>query len=264
MIEVHQLPALSDNFAYVLREPGSGLVAAVDTPEAKVIVRFLEQKNWKLDFIFNTHHHRDHVGANLDLQARYGCEIYGSKKDRARIPGIGVELSAGDEFRFGRERVVVLGADGHTVGHIAYWMPDSRALFVGDTIFSLGCGKLFEGSAEQMWESLARLRALPDETLVYCAHEYTLENAEYALLAEPGNQALRERVQECKALRAIGKFTVPSTLGSEKACNPFLRPESAEIQRNVGGVGKALWEIFGATRECKDRFDDTGENPFRG
>lgn len=259
MIEVHQLPVLSDNFAYILREPASGLVAAVDTPDARPIIRFLEKQNWKLDFIFNTHHHRDHVGGNLELQERYGpAVIFGSKKDRARIPGIEVELSPGDEFLFGQERVKVFGADGHTVGHIVYWMPESQALFVGDTIFSLGCGKLFEGTPQEMWKTLSALRELPDDTLVYGAHEYTLENAAYALLAEPGNQALRARVKECEALRAIGKPTVPSTLASEKACNPFLRPESPEIQRNVGAVGKPLWEVFGATRAAKDEFDSRG------
>jgi len=255
MIEVHQLPALSDNYAYVLREPASGLVATVDTPDAAVIHRFLESRGWKLDFIFNTHHHRDHVGGNRELIERYGCEVYGAGLDKARIPGISRELYAGDEFSFGRDRVKVFGADGHTVGHIVYWMPESSALFVGDTIFSLGCGKLFEGSPRQMWASISRLRELPEETLVYCAHEYTLENAAYALLAEPGNVALRARVKECEALRAVGKFTVPSTLGSEKACNPFFRPESAEIQRNVGAEGRELWEVFGATREAKDDFD---------
>lgn len=255
MIEVHQLQALSDNYAYILREPKSGLVATVDTPEAAPILRFLEERSWKLDFIFNTHHHRDHVGGNRELIARYGCEVYGSKKDRVRIPGITRELEDGDEFLFGEERVKVFSADGHTIGHIVYWMPGSHALFVGDTIFSLGCGKLFEGSPREMWTTLARLRDLPGDTNVYCAHEYTLENARYALLAEPGNKQLRARVKECQALRAMGKFTVPSTLASEKACNPFLRPESEELQKNVGAVGRPLWEVFGATRAAKDDFD---------
>jgi len=258
MIEVFQLPALSDNFAYVVRESNSGLTATIDTPDASVISRFLEGRGWGLDFIFNTHHHRDHVGGNLELRARYGSVVYGAKKDRARIPGISVELNPGEDFLFGTERVMVFGADGHTLGHIAYWMPASKALFVGDTIFSLGCGKLFEGTAREMWETLSRLRELPDDTLVYGAHEYTLENAQYALLAEPGNAALQERVKECRSLRALGKPTVPSTLGSEKACNPFLRPESAEIQRYVGAEGCPLWEVFGATRASKDEFDSRG------
>jgi hydroxyacylglutathione hydrolase len=255
MIEVHQLPARKDNYGYVIREPNSGLVATIDTPDAKPILAFLEGKKWKLDFIFNTHHHPDHVGGNRELMERFDCIVYGSAKDAARIPGISVKLNPGDEFKFGEESVKVFDCDGHTIGHIAYWMPASSALFVGDTIFSLGCGGLFEGTAKQMWESLARLRELPDATRVYCAHEYTLENGAYALTAEPSNNALQARMVEARAQRAAGKYTVPSTMGSEKACNPFLRPESAEIQRKVGGAGKELWEIFGAVRADKDRFD---------
>ena len=255
MIEIFQIPARKDNYAYILREPASGLVAAVDTPEVKPITDFLGERGWKLDFIFNTHHHPDHVGGNRELIRLYGCKVYGSAKDAARIPEIKFRLQPSDEFLFGEERVKVFGCDGHTIGHIAYWMPDSCAVFVGDTIFSLGCGALFEGTAKQMWDSLARLRELPPETLIYCAHEYTLENGAYAVTAEPGNQALRARLAECARLRAEGKFTVPSNLASEKACNPFLRPESLELQRHVGAVGKELWEIFGATRANKDEFD---------
>jgi hydroxyacylglutathione hydrolase len=255
MIEVVQIPARKDNYAFLLREPSTGLVAAVDTPEIKPIQDALAARNWKLDFIFNTHHHADHVGGNRELIARYGCRVYGSAKDAARIPGIEIRLTGGDEFLFGREVVKVIACDGHTLGHIAYWMPASKALFVGDTIFSLGSGFLFEGTPEQMWDSLSRLRKLPDDTLVYCAHEYTLENAAYAVRAEPGNAALRARVREAEALRAEGKPTVPSTLGSEKACNPFLRPDSSELQSHVGMNGRPLWEIFGAIREDKDRFD---------
>lgn len=253
-MEIHQLPARKDNYAYVLRTP-EGLTAAVDTPEVKPIVDFLEHKGWKLDFIFNTHHHGDHVGGNRELIDRYGCRVYGSAKDEARIPGITDRVHDGDEFHFGKERVKVIACDGHTVGHIAYWFPDSKAVFVGDTIFSLGCGFLFEGSAKQMWDSLARLRQLPDETRVYCAHEYTLENAAYAITAEPGNAKLKARIKEAESQLAAGKPTVPSTIGSEKACNPFLRPESAEIQKKVGMRGREPWEIFGAVRADKDRFD---------
>ncbi len=261
MIEVHQLPVLSDNFAYIVREPQSGLVASIDSPDAVPIIAYLESRGWGLDFIFNTHHHSDHVGGNRKLVDRYNCRVYGSAKDAARIPGIQVKLNAGDEFTFGRETVKVFGADGHTIGHIAYWMPESRALFVGDTIFSLGCGKLFEGSARDMWATLSRLRELPDATLIYGAHEYTLENAAWAITVEPGNQALQARVREAKQQRAENKPTVPTTLATEKASNPFLRPESPEIQRNVGmdpTGNNELWEIFGAARACKDEFDSRG------
>ena len=160
-----------------------------------------------------------------------------------------------EEFFFGQEKVKVIACDGHTIGHISFWFPNSRALFVGDTIFSLGCGALFEGSAREMWNSLERLRALPEDTLVYCAHEYTLENAAYAITAEPEISRLKGRVEEAKRQIASGCFTVPSSLASEKACNPFLRPESSEIQRKVKMEGKPLWEVFAAIRKDKDLFD---------
>lgn len=257
MIEIVQIPVLADNYVYLLRGQ-SGKVACVDPAVDEPVRRELESRGWRLDFIFNTHHHRDHVGANLALKAAYGCEIFGSKKDAARIPGIDRGWEHDDEFRFGNESVKVFGADGHTIGHIVYWFPESRALFVGDTIFSLGCGKLFEGTPEQMWGTLARLRELPDDTLVYCAHEYTLENAAFALRAEPGNPALVARVQEAEELRKMGRPTVPSLLGSEKSANPFLRPESPEIQERLNVESAQLWRVFAATRARKDRFDSEG------
>ena len=252
--EIFQIPALSDNYVYILRQ--GALTAVVDPSAARGVIDFLEARGWKLDFIFNTHHHRDHVGGNLELQKRYGCEIYGNETDRARIPGLTRAVHAGESFRFGTEEVRVFGADGHTHGHIVYWLPESHALFCGDVIFSLGCGKLFEGTAEEMWVTLARLRELPDDTLVYCAHEYTLENSEFAIRVDAANPLLVERIAEASAQREAGKSTVPSTLGSEKAANPFLRPESASIQRAVKlGADEPLWKIFGATRALKDAFD---------
>jgi hydroxyacylglutathione hydrolase len=258
VIEVIQIPVLQDNFIYLLREPG-GLVACVDPAVAGPLRHELAKRDWKLDFIFNTHHHRDHVGANLELKAAYGCKIYGAAKDAARIPGMDIPLKNGDEFLFGAEKIKVIGCDGHTMGHIAYWLPESFALFSGDTIFSLGCGKLFEGTPELMWDSLSRLRDLPPETLIYGAHEYTLENAQFALRVEPGNVDLLARIFEVKSLLSAGKNTVPTTIAQEKATNPFLRPESFEIQNKLGVQGKELWQIFGATRARKDQFDSSGE-----
>lgn len=255
MIEIVQIPALQDNYIYLLHEPKQKLTAVVDAAVASGVDRELHHRGWKLDFIFNTHHHRDHVGANLELKARHGCKVYGSAKDYARIPGIDIHLRAGEEFFFGSEKIKVFGADGHTLGHIAYWMPESQALFCGDVIFSLGCGKLFEGSPREMWSTLEQLRSLPQDTKVYCAHEYTLENAEFALRVESGNPALLEKVERARELRAENKPTIPTLLREELAANPFLRPESAEIQKNVSAVGRELWEIFGATRSAKDEFD---------
>lgn len=254
-LEIFQLPALSDNFIYVLHDPVESKTAVVDPAEAEPVLRFLAEKSWPLDFILNTHHHRDHVGANLPLKEKTNCVVVGSKRDAKRIPGIDVQLSEGEKFFLGTQKAKIFSVDGHTIGHIAYWFPESSALFSGDVIFSLGSGKLFEGSAEQMWNSLCKLRALPEETMIYGAHEYTLDNARYALMIEPGNLDLQKHVVWARARREKNLFTVPTSMGTEKKINPFLRPESAEIQRNLQIAGKNLAEILGCIRANKDEFD---------
>ena len=253
-MEILQLPAFTDNYIYLLTNGSDA--AVVDPGESGPVIRALEEKNLNLRWILNTHHHRDHVGANLELIEKFGCEVWGSKKDEARIPGIQRRLAAGESFSLLGQRFEVLPADGHTIGHIAFYAPDAHALFCGDAIFSLGCGKLFEGTPKQMWETLSRMRALPGNTLVYCAHEYTLENAAFALRAEPANPDLRVRVTECETLRRGGNPTVPSTMAMECATNPFLRPESEILQKFSHMEGAELWEIFGKLRHCKDQFDD--------
>jgi hydroxyacylglutathione hydrolase len=253
-MEVLQIPAFTDNYIYILAQGKDA--AVVDPGESAPVIKALEENGLTLKWILNTHHHRDHVGGNLELVEKYGCEVFGNAKDAKRIPGITRELSDNESFSLLGKKFRVMPADGHTVGHIVFYVAEAKALFCGDTIFSLGCGKLFEGSPEQMWDSLARLRALPEETLVYCAHEYTLENAAYALRAEPGNPDLRARVTECETLRRGGNPTVPSTLAMECATNPFLRPESKALQKFAHMEGEELWKIFGKLRECKDRFDD--------
>lgn len=259
-MRIHQLPAFSDNYIYLLEGPG-GQVAVVDAGESEPVEHALIGGGLRLSHILNTHHHRDHVGANLELKARYGCVIFGSASDAARIPGMDQGWRDGDTFLLFGEPVEVLAVDGHTRGHIAYYLPESRALFSGDVIFSLGCGKLFEGTAREMWASLARLRALPPDTRVFGAHEYTLENAIFAQLAEPGNQALSARVKEAQAQRARGEPTVPTTLALECATNPFLRPESPELRSFARAEQAQLWEVFGALREAKDRVD-SGHAPW--
>ncbi len=254
MLVIEQLPVLSDNYVYLVHEPDAGLTAVVDPAVTAPVLAALEGRGWRLTHILNTHHHHDHVGGNLELKAATGCTIVGPRADRGRIPGIEVELGDGDIFRFGGSTAIVYDVPGHTSGHIAYHFARDHALFCGDTLFALGCGRMFEGTPPQMWHSLERLRELPDDTLIYCAHEYTQSNGRFALSVEPGNAALQARMREVDVRRRDGLPTVPSTIGEERATNPFLRPESAELQQSLAVVGQPLHEIFGATRARKDDF----------
>jgi len=253
-IEIHQFPCLSDNYGYLIHDAESGATAAIDTPSAEAIQAALEAKGWTLTHIFNTHHHADHAGGNLELKAATGCQIIGPRADARRIPGIDIEYGDGDSFMFGEHPVEVFDTPGHTAGHVVYYLPEDGVAFVGDTLFSLGCGRLFEGTPQQMWASLGKLMRWPDPTLLYCAHEYTQANARFALTVEPGNHALVERSRAVDGLRARGQPTVPTTLALEKATNPFLRPTSAEIQRSVGCDGSDPVEVFARVRALKDEF----------
>ena len=254
MLQIEQLPVLSDNYVYLIRDPSSGQVGVVDPAEAPPVLAALERLGWPLHYILNTHHHPDHVGGNSALIAATGCQVVGAETDRARIPGLGIAVREGDVFRLGEEAARVLEVPGHTRAPIAFWFENSAALFCGDTLFALGCGRLFEGTAAQMWDSLSRLRALPGATRVYCAHEYTQSNGRFAIHVEPDNAALAARLETVAALRAEGRPTVPSTLAEECATNPFLRPESAGIQRTLGLLGASQVEVLGATRALKDTF----------
>lgn len=253
-IEVHMFGCLNDNYGFLLHDEDSQLTATIDTPEVGPINAALEQKGWTLTHIFNTHHHFDHAGGNEALKARWHCTVVGAAIDAERIPGIDQQVKDGETFQFGSSRVQVLEVPGHTSGHIAYYLPDDGIAFVGDTLFALGCGRLFEGSPAQMWRSLSKLMALPDETVVYCAHEYTQSNAAFAVTVEPDNTALRQRVKEIAALRAAGTPTVPTTIALEKATNPFLRPASPDLQQTLGMQGDDLVAVFAETRRRKDHF----------
>lgn len=253
-LQIHQIPCLQDNYGYLIHDPASGLTATIDTPDAEAIGRALAGCGWKLDYILNTHHHFDHAGGNLALKTKTGCLIVGSRADAARIPGIDVLVGDGDTFALGSHVARILETPGHTVGHICYVFEADRAAFVGDTLFSLGCGRLFEGTPAQMWASLQKLMALPDDTRVYCAHEYTQGNGRFAVTMEPRNPALAARVADVARLRAASQPTIPSTIGLEKATNPFLRPASAELRATLGMAGAADADVLGETRRRKDRF----------
>lgn len=253
-LEIHMFPCLADNYGYLVHDRESGTTAAVDTPDAEAIRAQLEAKGWRLTHILNTHHHADHAGGNLRLKAATGCTIVGPRADAARIPGIDVEVDEGDVLELGPHRVEVLDTPGHTRGHIVYYLPDDKVGFVGDTLFAMGCGRLFEGTPAQMWGSLQKIMRWPDDTRIYCAHEYTQANARFALTVEPRNEALVSRAAEVARLRAEQRPTIPTTLAVEKATNPFLRAASPHLRETVGLPDASDVEVFAKTRQLKDVF----------
>ena len=249
-LTVHQFPCLQDNYGFLIRDETSGLVATIDTPDADAILAELARLGWRLDLIMNTHWHQDHAGGNAALQAKTGCAIVGPK-EVTRIAPLDRPVTEGDVVDLGETRFQVLETGGHTLGHLSYYDADDRIAFVGDTMFALGCGRLFEGDAAQMWASLQRLAALPDDTTVYCAHEYTASNARFALSVDD-DPALKARAEAVFAARERGEPTVPTTIGLEKATNPFLR--APQLAARVGAAGKPDYEAFGAVRAAKDSF----------
>jgi hydroxyacylglutathione hydrolase len=253
-LEIVRVPCFTDNYVWLVRETRSGLVGVVDPADAKPVAAALQARDWRLTHILNTHHHADHVGGNLELKAASGCTIVGPRADRARIPGIDVELGDGERYGFGEEEARIFDVPGHTRGHIAYWFDRPRALFCGDTLFLMGCGRLFEGTPAQMWSSLLKLRALPDDALVYCAHEYTQSNARFARHADPENAALAARSAEIDAMRARNEATVPAALGIEKRTNPFLRADDAALARHHGLDAHDPVAVFAHLRAAKDNF----------
>jgi hydroxyacylglutathione hydrolase len=253
-LEIEQIPVLSDNYVYLVHEPERGVTGVVDPAVAEPVLGRLRARDWKLDWILTTHHHADHTGGNLELKRATGCKVVGAKKDKGRIPGIDLEVEEGDRFDLGSASAQIFETPGHTSGHISYWFEDARALFCADTLFSLGCGRLFEGTPAQMWQSLSKLIALPDDALVYCGHEYTQSNARFALSVDPHNQALRARAEEIERQRAAGEPTVPTRLGEEKRVNPFLRPDDPAIRKQVGLEQASDVEVFAEIRKRKDSF----------
>ena len=254
ILEIHQIPVLSDNYVYLAHDPARGDTAVVDPAVVDPVFDAAAEKGWTITHILNTHHHGDHTGGNLEIKSRTGCTIVGPRADRDRIPGIDVELGDGDTFMLGEAESRVFDVPGHTHGHIAYWFEQSDALFCGDTLFALGCGRVFEGTMDQMWSSLSKLKALPGSARVYCAHEYTQSNGRFALSVEPNNAALIARMADINEKRQRNIPTVPSTLQEELATNPFLRPDSDDLQQTIGLVGGDAVSVFAETRRLKDNF----------
>ncbi|HVJ52631.1 MAG TPA: hydroxyacylglutathione hydrolase [Aliidongia sp.] len=254
MLDIRLLPLLTDNYGYLLHDPASGEAAIVDPSEPEPVLAALAETGWTLKHILNTHHHGDHIGGNAALKAATGARIAGPAADRHRIPDLDIGLADGDTYRVGTRTLRTIEVPGHTSGHIALMFDEDRALFCGDTLFALGCGRMFEGTPQQMWRSLSTLRALPEETRVYCGHEYTQSNCRFAVTIEPGNQALAERAEEIARLRAEGRPTIPSTIGLERRTNPFLRADVPEVQAAIGMEGADPVAVFAELRRRKDSF----------
>jgi hydroxyacylglutathione hydrolase len=251
---IEQFICRTDNFGVLIHDPASGLTASIDAPEEAPIRARLAEKKWHLSEIFTTHHHADHVEANLPLKAAFDCSITGPAGEAGKIPGIDKAVSEGDTIVFGGFEIEVIETPGHTLGHVSYWIPAARVAFVADTIFAIGCGRVIEGTPEMMWNSLEKLLALPDETELYCGHEYTRANARFALTIEPGNADLVRRAKEVDQLRAAGKVTLPTTMALEKRTNPFLRVNEPAIRQALGMTAASPAEVFAEIRGRKDRF----------
>ena len=253
-LEIVTVPCLADNYAFLAHDPASGDTALVDAPEAAPILAELKARGWRLSHVLLTHHHYDHVDGLGEILAGHGAQVIGAAADAARLPPLDRAVKPGDRLEIGGEPVEVLEVSGHTVGHVAYHMPRSRAVFTGDSLMALGCGRLFEGDAAQMWASLSRLAALPGDTLVCSGHEYTQANGRFAQTIEPENEDLAQRVRDIAEMRARGEPTVPSHLSLELATNPFLRAGVDQVQRNLGMKGADPAAVFAEIRARKDNF----------
>lgn len=240
MVEIVRIPALSDNYIWLVHEPESGETMVVDPALAEPVLTEAAARGWRISQIWNTHWHPDHTGGNQAIKDATDCRITGPAAEAGRIPMLDRQVTEGDTVKLGRLEAAVMEVPAHTAGHIAYHLPSEELIFVGDTLFAMGCGRLFEGTADQMHTNLQRLAQLPSETQVYCAHEYTLSNARFAITVEPDNEALAGRILEVERIRSAGEATVPTTIALERATNPFMRASSADE--------------LAARREAKDNF----------
>ncbi len=253
-IEILTIPCLSDNYAFLMRDADSGTVALVDAPESGPIIAALNARGWALDIILLTHHHYDHIDGVPALVEAYNCEVVGNAADAARLPDLTQPVNVGDTINVGGIEGHVYQADGHTIGHIYFHFPAAKAVFTADSLMALGCGRLFEGSAAQMWETMQSFMKLPEDTIVYSGHEYTQGNANFALTVEPHNTALQARANDIAEKRRQNTATVPSSLVLEKETNPFLRAHLAEVKTAIGMPGATDVEVFAEIRQRKDNF----------
>lgn len=251
-LEVHQFPCLDDNYGFLVHDPDSGETACIDTPDAQAYLREAGIKGWQISHIWNTHWHPDHAGGNAAIKAATGCMVIAPEVDAPKIAAVDRTVKHDEIVRLGDYAAHVIDVGGHTMGHVAYHLPEAGVAFVGDSLFALGCGRMFEGTPPQFWASLSRLKALPVETVLYCAHEYTASNARFALHADPDNEKLRDYAARVAKQRETGRPTVPTNLKRELAANPFLRADDPALQARWGG-GDAV-TTFAALRNAKDNF----------
>ncbi len=251
--EIRLFTCLSDNFGYLIHDPATGATASIDAPEAAPIIKVLEREGWALTDILVTHHHHDHVGGIAELKQKYGCRVVAPHDKTTRIDHVDLRAGNGDVVKVGDLLARVLETPGHTLDHISYVFDAEKTLFAADTLFSIGCGRVFEGTYPMMWDSLLKLRALPDDFKLYCGHEYTASNVKFALTVEPDNAALKARADEVTRLRAAGKPTIPSTLGEEKKANVFLRADDPAVAIKLHMKGAGAAEVFGELRERKNK-----------
>src|SRR5271154_5652110 len=252
--QTYLFPCLKDNFGVLLHDPESGATAAIDAPEAAAVEAALKKTGWRLTDILVTHHHADHTQGIGELKAHHKCRVVAPRNEAERIAHVDETVGEGDTVRVGALAGRVIETPGHTAGHISYFFPADKLAFVGDTLFSIGCGRVIEGNAEMMWNSLLKLRALPDDAQFYCGHEYTDANIRFAKTIEPNNKALAARADEVAKVLAAHKATIPATIGAEKAANPFLRADVAEVAKSVGLSGSPAWQVFAEIRERKNKF----------
>ena len=257
-LSIELIPVLSDNYVYLITDSETDVVGVIDPGVAETVAAVIERRQdglaGKLDWILLTHHHNDHIGGVDALRAAYGAKVAGAVADKGRLPPLDVALNPGEDWDFGGQIVEIIDAPGHTVGQIAYHFPRAKAVFCGDSLFALGCGRLFEGTALQMWETLSTFSKLPPETEVYCGHEYTEANAKFALSVEKDNLALKDRSVEIAATRADGGPTIPTTIGRELATNPFMRASEPSVKAAVGLPEADAAAVFAEIRRRKDSF----------
>ena len=252
--QTRQFLCLKDNYGVLVHDPATGATAAIDAPEAAPVEAALAATGWKLTDILVTHHHADHTGGIAELKARHKCRVVAPRREAAKIPVVDIEVGEGDRVKVGSLTADVIETPGHTLGQVNYFFPDDKLLFAGDTLFSIGCGRVIEGTPELMWQSLLKLRALPDDTALYCGHEYTDANIRFALTIESGNAALQARAAEAKRQIAAGQPTVPSRLGEEKRANVFLRADDPGVAAAVGLAGAPAVQVFAEVRARKTKF----------